>query len=44
MVKALNMEKVNSLRYPPITEKKIGWLDFLALNEPKKPSKFFSFF
>jgi acyl-CoA reductase-like NAD-dependent aldehyde dehydrogenase len=35
-------ESLNSLRYPPITEKKIGWLKWLSISEPRE--KWFGIF
>jgi len=39
MMKKLEMESVNTLRYPPYSEKKLGWLQFLASPKEKKSPK-----
>lgn len=41
MVKSLGMESVNDIRYPPLTDKKLGWLKMLAVTEPKAKKWFF---
>jgi hypothetical protein len=41
MIKSLGLEFVNELRYPPTTDKKMGWLKTLAINEPKEKRFFF---
>jgi len=36
MVKDLRLEKINDLRYPPYTERKLGWILWLAGKKPKE--------
>ncbi|XP_035690765.1 aldehyde dehydrogenase, dimeric NADP-preferring-like isoform X1 [Branchiostoma floridae] len=43
MVKALAMEKVNSIRYPPYTEKKMSWINWLTNKKEKRRGGLFSF-
>lgn len=33
LIKKLNMEGMNSMRYPPHTSKKLGWARFLILKQ-----------
>lgn len=41
--KAMTLEAVNDLRYPPTTEKKLGWLKWLTVSEPSE-KKWFGLF
>ncbi|KAL8581229.1 hypothetical protein ACOMHN_038329 [Nucella lapillus] len=34
--KSLALESVNSLRYPPYTEKKMGWLKWIMVSKPRR--------
>ncbi|XP_066299739.1 aldehyde dehydrogenase family 3 member B1-like isoform X1 [Branchiostoma lanceolatum] len=43
LVKALAMEKVNNLRYPPYTEKKMSWINWLSAKKVKSRGGIFSF-
>ncbi|XP_078680191.1 aldehyde dehydrogenase family 3 member A2-like isoform X1 [Branchiostoma floridae x Branchiostoma belcheri] len=43
MVKALAMENVNSLRYPPYTEKKLSWISWLTAKKEKRRGGLFGF-
>ncbi|XP_063312670.1 aldehyde dehydrogenase family 3 member A2 isoform X1 [Pelobates fuscus] len=36
LIKSLAMEGVNQIRYPPFTEKKLGWAKFLLMNKFNK--------
>jgi len=36
MVKPLALESVNSLRYPPLNDNKLGWLFSLSVSEPRE--------
>ena len=43
MVKALSLESVNALRYPPMNDNKIGWLSSLVVSHPPSEKKFWLF-
>ncbi|XP_076453251.1 aldehyde dehydrogenase family 3 member B1-like isoform X2 [Babylonia areolata] len=34
--KSLGLESVNSLRYPPYTDKKLGWLQWIMVKKPRR--------
>jgi len=36
MIKSLGLEFANAIRYPPMDDKKLGWVKTLAVSEPKE--------